>query len=355
MLGWECRVLGHGQSSGVGVITLHCGEKSIDVIPTRGMGIWQARNRDVRFGWDSPIVGPVHPTWVPVSEPSGLGWLDGFDEMMVRCGLANNGAPEFDNNGNLVWPLHGRVANLPASQLSIDIDEAAGKITIKGVVNENRFHIQKLQLQTEISLQIASDEISVTDKVVNLSNRPGSLQMLYHNNFGSPILEGGSEFHAPIKRLVPRNEHAASGLDHWNVFSGPVNDFEEQVYFMDLAADDSNETLAVLTNLAKTQGVSIRYDVSTLPCFSLWKNTVGEADGYVTGLEPATNFPNPRSFEAKHGRVVQLDPGAEYTMSFNIGMLVEQNAVDRAQRRVKDLSPNYPVIESHPADDWCSP
>ena len=34
-----------------------------------------------------------------------------------------------------------------------------------------------------------------------------------------------------------------------------------------------------------------------LPCFTLWKNTAAEADGYVTGLEPGTNFPNLRSFE----------------------------------------------------------
>ena len=97
----------------------------------------------------------------PIAEPSGLGWLDGFDEMMVRCGLASNGAPEFDENGKLVWPLHGRIANLPASEVHVNIDENVGRIAIRGTVYENRFHIQRLQLQTEISLQLDSDEISI--------------------------------------------------------------------------------------------------------------------------------------------------------------------------------------------------
>ena len=160
-LGFKLQRLGGGQSAGVDRVTLTCGSKQIDVLPTRGMGIWQAENNGVRFGWDSPIAGPVHPMWVDVAEPSGLGWLDGFDEMMVRCGLASNGAPEFDANGQLVWPLHGRIANLPANSVMVDIDKAAGRIAIRGTVNENRFHFQRLRLETEIGLQTHTNEISI--------------------------------------------------------------------------------------------------------------------------------------------------------------------------------------------------
>ena len=53
------------------------------------------------IGWKSPIAGPVHPSLVSLGEPSGLGWLDGFDEFIVRCGLESNGAPDFDANHKL--------------------------------------------------------------------------------------------------------------------------------------------------------------------------------------------------------------------------------------------------------------
>ena len=109
--------------SGVYLLTLQCDKKSGELLITRGMGILQATNDGVRFGWDSPVVKPVHPFQVPISEPSGLGWLDGFNEMMVRCGLTSNGAPEFAENGQLLWPLHGRIANIPATELSVTIDE----------------------------------------------------------------------------------------------------------------------------------------------------------------------------------------------------------------------------------------
>ena len=179
-LGWDFQRMGAGQSCGVEKLTIRCGSKSIDILPTRGMGIWRANDGDVRFGWDSPVSGPVHPMWVDVNEPSGLGWLDGFDEMLVRCGLASNGAPEFDANGQLIWPLHGRIANLPASQLSVAVDETKGRITVKGTVVENRFHFHRLRLETTISMQLDSAEISITDCVTNLSDRPDNIQMLYH-------------------------------------------------------------------------------------------------------------------------------------------------------------------------------
>ena len=99
--------------------------------------------------------------------------------MMARCGLASNGAPEFDATGQLIWPLHGRIANLPASKLSVEIDEAVGQITVRGTVVENRFHFRRLQLETTISMRLDSNEISIADRVTNLSDRTDSIQMLY--------------------------------------------------------------------------------------------------------------------------------------------------------------------------------
>ena len=43
--------------------------------------------------------------------------------------------------------------------------------------------------------------------------------------------------------------------------------------------------------------------------FCQWKHTAGLNEGYVTGLEPATNYPNPKRFERERGRVVTLQAG----------------------------------------------
>lgn len=351
-LGFEYNQLLHGRSRGVQVISLRCGDMTVEVLPTRGMGIRQAECSGVRFGWDSPVAGPVHPRWVPISDPGGLGWLEGFDEMMVRCGLMSNGAPEFDSAGRLLYPLHGRIANLPASDAVVELDQDSGVIQISGFVLESRFHFSNLQMETAIRLDRRQSRIEIFDRVVNASERPTEIQMLYHNNFGTPVLGKGASFRAPLKRLAPRDSVAARRLPTWSEFAGPDPAYREEVYFMELAVDENQRSRAMLVDAGQQRAVSVDYDASTLPCFTLWKNTVGEADGYVAGLEPGTNFPNAKSFESQKGRIVALTGGESVDFSVNLEMHVGNKIVASAMQQINDLSPSRSEILDQPNPEW---
>ena len=95
------------------------------------MGLWKAwLGEQLTLGWKSPVRGPVHPNFVPLMEPSGLGWLDGFDELLCRCGAESNGAPDFTEQGALTFPLHGRLANRPAHFVEVAVD--GDEIQIRG-------------------------------------------------------------------------------------------------------------------------------------------------------------------------------------------------------------------------------
>src|SRR4051794_7968839 len=84
------RVLRGGRRDGVDLIRVDNGAFAFAVVPTRGMGIWRGSYEGDRVGWDSPVRdGPVHPAHVNLMEGGGLGWLGGFDELLVRCGLEN--------------------------------------------------------------------------------------------------------------------------------------------------------------------------------------------------------------------------------------------------------------------------
>ena len=120
------------------MIEVRHGDFRFVVVPTRGMGIWRACLGDLRLGWKSPVRGPVHPAYVRLGHPDGLGWLDGFDELLVRCGLESNGAPEFQPDGRLRYGLHGKIANIPAHKVEVAIDGDSGRIAIRGTVDEAR-------------------------------------------------------------------------------------------------------------------------------------------------------------------------------------------------------------------------
>jgi galactose mutarotase-like enzyme len=312
-----------GLAEGVVAVEINNGKLQIDVLPTRGMGLWRVLSLDDRelpsLGWRSPVRGPVHPTFVDLGEPSGLGWLDGFDELLVRCGLESNGAPDFDDETNrLKYPLHGRIANRPAHEVTLTIDTDKQEIKLVGVVEESRFHSQKLRLTSTLTTTFGSTKFAIRDEVQNFGDTPATMQLLYHVNFGLPLLDAGSQVVVPAKQVAPRNDHAASGIQTWDSYAAPQPGFEEMVYFLELNTAGDNTTRALLKNAHATRGVSLTWSKLQLPFFTLWKDTGGENDGYVTGLEPGTNFPNPRSFETTKNRVVRIPPGE--TKVFDLGM-----------------------------------
>jgi hypothetical protein len=350
------RRLRGGKQDGVDLIEVDNGVFRFAVIPTRGMNVWRGWMGDAQLGWRSPVQGPVHPALVPIDEPSGLGWLDGFDELLVRCGLESNGAPDFDENHVLTYPLHGRIGNTPASRVEVSVDEKTGEISISGVAVESRFHFQKLQLTSTLRTRPGEPGFRLHDVVKNLGGAPAGMQMLYHINFGEPLLDAGSQLAAPVAKLVPRNEHAAGDIDHWSDYAAEQPGFAEQVYFMELEADDQGDTQVLLKNAHATEGVSLRFNTGQLPCFTQWKNTPALVDGYVTGLEPGTNFPNPRSFESEQGRVVELAPGASQPFDLALAWHRNEEQVAAAGQEVSALGKKVePQVFDAPQPKWCAP
>jgi Domain of unknown function (DUF4432) len=350
------QVLRGGLSDGVEMLTVTNGDLQIHVLPTRGMGVWKMTFNDREIGWRSPVRGPVHPAFVNIGEPSGLGWLDGFDELLVRCGLESNGAPEFNENGTLLYPVHGRIANRPAHHVTVTIDPDSQEITIVGVVEETRFLIFKLRMTTTIKVRAGEKGFRVHDEIENISQSPAEMQMLYHVNFGDPLLAAGSKVVAPIKTIVPRNARAAEGIGDWATYEAPQAGFEEQVYFFELLADDAGETQAMLRNVHGTEGALLKFNKRQLPCFTVWKNTTALADGYVAGIEPGTNFPNPRSYEGEQGRIVKLGPGGSFGFDLELAYLSNGLEVETAEADIMRLQgETEPQVFNEPQDGWCAP
>ncbi len=346
------RTLRGGLREGVEVIEVHNGRLRFVVVPTRGMGIWRAEMGGVQLGWRSPVKGPVHPKFVSLWEGNGVGWLGGFDELLVRCGLESNGAPEFSPQGALLYPLHGRIANMPAHQVEVAIDGESGDISISGLVDEARLFGNKLRLTTTIRTKAGEPNMTITDVVSNPSGLPSELELLYHINLGLPLLGPGSRLVAPVKKLAPRDAAAMTNLSQWNTY-GVEGSIAEIVFYLELLAGPAGRTQVLLRNAAGDQGVSIQWSQRQLPYFALWKNLQAAGDGYVTGLEPAINFPNPRSFEKRHGRVAVLKPGESRTFEIALEALGDAIAVAAAEKTVAEMQGGAtPEILAQPEAGW---
>ncbi|MBI3839003.1 MAG: aldose 1-epimerase family protein [Planctomycetia bacterium] len=347
------RALRGGLREGVDAIEIDNGKFRFVVVPTRGMGLWKGWLHKTEIGWRSPIQGPVHPQFVPLTEPSGLGWLEGFDELMVRCGLESNGAPDSGPNGVYKYPLHGRIANRPAHYVQLAADADSGEISLSGLVDETRFLFQKLRLKSTYKTKIGQSGLRIIDEVTNLSGDPAEMQLLYHVNIGAPILDPGARVVAPVKTIVPRDARATEGIGTWDSYPNERAGYKEQVYFFELLAGSDGRTQVLLKNAHGTQGVSVRYNKAQLPYFTLWKNTPMAADGYVTGLEPGTNFPNPRTFEKEQGRVIVLKPGASVHFDVTLDVHATAQDVSAAEGAIAKIQAGTgPKVHSAPQAGW---
>ena len=137
--------------------------------------------------------------------------------------------------------------------------------------------------------------------------------------------------------LAPRDARAAEGVSHYETYPAPETGFAEQAYYMQLLTDATGHTEALLKNASGNLGLSVRLATSQLPCFTLWKNPQAEQEGYVTGLEPGTNFPNLKSYERQQGRVVQLAPGESCRSELTFAVHLDATAVKTAQTRIAQL------------------
>ena len=354
---WSIRkyTLHGGLQEGVDVIEVDNGKLKFVVLPTRGMGILKAQSGDLRLGWDSPVKDPVHPSFINPQDRGGLGWLKGFNEWIVRCGLSSMGAPGkdvmVDNNGNeaeTMLTLHGNIANVPARKVSIEITDT--EIILHGEVDETMLFGPCLRLNTEIRTTFGSNALTINDTVTNIGRNETEHELLYHVNYGEPLLEKGARLVTAHKQVAPRDSRAAEGIAQFDAFEGPEAGFVEQAYWFELAGKrGSRETVAMLRNADGSRASVVRYSLMDFPCFTLWKNTAAREDGFVAGLEPATAYPNLRSFERSKGRVITLKGGESRRTSLTVEALDTKKAVRETETEINTLQKTVkPKVHTQP-------
>ena len=317
-----------GLANGMTVAIINSGALSATVLPGRGMGLWKMLGSGHEIGWQSPVRhGPVHPAYVNASRRGSIGWLDGFDELLCRCGLAFNGPPGKDDDGREIT-LHGRIANLPAWKLEAHITTGSSpSVSIVGIVDECALFDTCLRLTTTYTMIPGESIIHITDTVENIGASPAEFQLLYHLNIGVPFLKPGSKAHVRFREMAPQTTRAAEGIHTWQNYEAPTTGFSEQVYLFRPEPDANGNGLAVLERPDGQAALAVKFPVANLPSFTLWKNTGAIADGFVTGLEPATGFPNFKSYERKQQRIPILAPGATWNATWSMELAANSELV----------------------------
>jgi hypothetical protein len=287
------------------------------IVPDRGMDIFEASFEGKSLCWHAPA-GMIHPTYY---SNRGTEMLKSFAGGLVStCGLTTAGAPSEDNGESL--GLHGSISNTPAESVHWS-EHWQGEdclLTVAGKVREASVHGSNLLLERTITTSLESKSFSLHDVVENQGVRDSPLMVLYHFNFGFPLLTERSRIYAPSQTHEPATDFAAASQEQWNRFEPPQMGIEERVYFhrMRPAPDGKVTAILVSDNDRPDFGVALSYHSQTLPEFVQWKMT--GANHFVLGLEPANCRTLGRRAERQRGTLQTLAPGerSEFHLEFAV-------------------------------------
>jgi hypothetical protein len=309
--------LADGKPRGMRVAEVYTGSGfRFQVFIDRAMDIGYADHSGRPIAWVHPALGG--PQYY---EPQGYGWARTWGGGLVTtCGLTFFGHPEVDAGETL--GIHGRIAHIPAEKVRV-VEEWRGDdyvLEIEGQVRQVVLGGENLLLMRKISTRLGADSLTIEDTVLNNGFRPSPHMLLYHCNFGFPVVSPDSEILTNDESVKPRDIRAEYGFETHNRFDGPAGpDSDEQVFFHKPGVDAEGYSQTAIVNHSLSFGGFVRYRAAELPCFAHWKQlSSGE---YVCALEPATYWETPRHVLREEGRLKFLQPGEQVNYHLELGAL----------------------------------
>jgi len=329
--GVETSVLDNGLSKGTRIAWVNTGSGlRYKVVIDRGLDIVDAFYNQYSLAWLSHS-GVTYPR---PDANRGLEWLRSFaGGLLTTCGLTHVGGPETDEFGER--GLHGRISNIPANVESIvqpDLLRAKLQMSITAVAKESCVFGPNLELRRTISSRLGEPTVRIHDVVTNLGNMPTPHMILYHCNFGWPLVDEGTD-------IVWKGKWASRGLDMDNAIFNRKHNFRkcqkpieshrgggEACGFIDVIPDKKGVCTVGLYNRKLGLALAIKYKKKQLPWLANWQH-FGPGE-YVTALEPGTNPPIGQSKARKQKQLIHIASGASKTYDLEMTVLIDKRQIN---------------------------
>ena len=311
MGGIETYVIDNGPGRGTRIAWINTGSGfRYKVVIDRGLDIADAFYNQYNLSWISHLgITPPQPF-----SAKGIDWLRTFGGgLLTTCGLSHVGGPESDEFGER--GLHGHISNIPAELVNISQpDPLTGKLdfSITGIMRETKPFGPSLELHRTISGTLGSPMLRIQDKVINRGNTPAPHMLLYHFNFGWPLIDVGTDLKWEGDWTTRNGDRNGIIFKEGNSFKkapAPLpshNGSGEEVAFIDVVHNNGKSSCG-LFNPHLQFGVTIRFNKSELPWLTNWQHW-GKNE-YVTGLEPGTHPPIGQAAARANGTLIEIQPG----------------------------------------------
>jgi hypothetical protein len=226
--------------------------------------------------------------------------------------------------------MHGRAAGIPAT-----VTTASGAwegdryvLRVEGRMREGALFDQNFTVERSITATVGEPEIRIRDVIRNESFTEDELRVLYHVNFGWPLVDDGAEL--LLDALRPDGSAFEAGR-----IGPPVDGASEKATILRARAGRTGWASATLIGHEAQASLSWRPD--QLPAFTLWRSEV--SGGYAIGIEPGTCWPSHLAGPDAPAHGVTLTAGSTHVIDL----------VLRFSETARDLRPadEFPVERAY--------
>jgi hypothetical protein len=186
-------------------------------------------------------------------------------------------------------------------------------MSITGITKESCVFGPHFLLKRTISSTLGEPIIRIKDEITNRGNEPAPHMILYHCNFGWPLVDEGTSIFWEGK-WQPRESKSDKQIfykgGNFKTCPGIMEEHRgvgEAAAFIDINADKDGNCSCGLVNSNLKLAIELRFKKEQLPWLINWQHW-GENE-YVTGLEPATHPPIGQSRARENKSLIFLDPG----------------------------------------------
>ncbi len=293
-----------GKPDGIKSFDVTCGDLSYSVMESRCLDILNLKYKNTPINFLS-VVGPVQSG---LADHEGRNFLRSISGgMLYTCGFSNVGGhyPSEEEGRNI---FHGRLRFIPADNVA-SFEKWEGDdfvVGVSGEMRDNGLFFENNVLRRTISSTLGSKVITIDDEVENESFYTAPFMMMYHLNYGFPVLGPDCEMFIPTKGITPVNEESEKCLDEWNVITDPVDGKLENVYVHDLLHDAQGNCYVGAYNKELGLGMYSTFKYDVLPRLVEWRS-MGSIE-YCLGLMPSNGFASGRQMDIDKGVLKHIGP-----------------------------------------------
>ena len=304
----EARIM-RGRSEGIETAEFYnAAGLRFTVVPDRCMDLYDLSYKGVNLSFHSQngLTSPL--AYNAMNGEFAEQWPGG---MLVTCGLDNVGGGA-SNGGN--FPVHGRISHVPASNFGTETYWDGDDYILKasGEVHMTKMYTRHLSIRRTLTTSLNAKSVKIHDIITNFDDSDEPFMLLYHTNFGYPLLSENSKVATSKCQRKPMNDMSGD----FSTMMAPVDGRGEELFFQ---TDLSEKAAGVIWNPELELGGYIAWNTKNLPNFLEWKNM--KSHDYVLALEPCNTCGLNRDEAVKEGKIAILPAYESIENDLEIGVL----------------------------------